>query len=240
MSDTTATEVPEQQDPSVALERVVGQLRESLTDLSYDELLRKLSPAVAASRALVVAPDLPVVSPLSDATKAALTKLPLVFAKIVPDTVRKLEPEELDGLLEERYVLDEIEGTIKKRKESIRSAVCNHLDTEHADDANLERDDKGHVLIKERIIVAKQPKCFSLELRSDAPEVTAEALKAVADDPDFDGFTHDDYLEMTTPVRVVDEHKTMLRLRKDPTLLRALAEATRPGKTTASLYLRKA
>jgi hypothetical protein len=238
MSDTTTTEqAPEAS--SVALERVIGQLRERVSDLSYDELLRKLSPAVAP-RAEIEVLDLPDVSPLSDDQKAALVKLPLVYGKVVPDTVRALEPAELQSLLEERYVLDEIEATIKKRKESIRSAICNHIDKQHEGEDGVERDDKGHVLIKEKVKVTGQPKCFSLELRTEAPEATAEGLKALADDPEFSEFTHDDYLEMTVPARVVDEHRVMLALRKNPVLLRALAKATRPGRTTASLYVRKA
>lgn len=238
MSDTTVTE-PEKTEPSKALERITSDLRGALADISLDDLLKKLQPALAP-RAEVELLDIPAISPLSDEQKAALTKLPLVYGKVCPDTVRKLEATEVKDLLEERYVLDDVEDICKKRKEAIRSAVCNHIDMEHADD-DLPRDDKGHVLIKEKVKVAGQPKCFSLELRSyEPPFVTAEALKELADDPEVENFSQADYLAMTTQTRVVDEHKVMLALQKNPVLLQAIAKATRPGKTGASLFVRKA
>lgn len=232
MSDTATNET------TTDLERVVGQLRPLVADLSFDELLRRFVPAVAP-RVEIEQIDLPTVSPLTDEQKAALTLLPKVFGKVNTTERRKLEPAELGDLLDERVVIGDIGAFLDKRKEAIRTMVLNHIDTAHADDKKpVEHDSKGHVLIAEKVRVEGKAKCFSVELREGTPDVDADVLKEIAQDDAYPEFTNDDYLAMTTATRVVDEHKVMLALRKDPTLLRALAKATRPGKTTASLNLR--
>lgn len=252
MTDTatpTATEeVPE--EPGKALERIVGELQKRLTDISYSDLISAIAPKPLALPAPAQAP-LP--AEITPKQKAALEKLPKVFGKVVPTERRALEPIEVGKLLDEREVLDEIATMAEKRKGGIRTTICNHLDVtaendgkvEHDEDGNIKNvlfDKDGHYLLGGEARAPKHEKMFRRELRSNSPTLSEGILKELADDPDIDFISHRDFLDMTSQVRVLDENKVMLALRKNPKLLMAIARATTSATTpqTGSLNIRKA
>ena len=151
------------------------------------------------------------------------------------DEVRALTPAESEALMAERVQLDELEAYIKDRKEAMKAAVYQTLDANAvasgaADTAD--RDDKGYLILKDRLPVPKLGFAFSREVRSGAPEMTVEGLEANLD--------HEDFLACTTQVRVVDEAKVMLHVRNKPEIVPGLAKAIVAKPATTSLYKRKA
>jgi len=175
---------------------------------------------------------------------AALERLPLVYGTVVPDTKRQLSGAELTALHGERTTLDVIEKMVKARKEDIRDTIVNHFDERLREDGDTEGafiDDRGHFTVAAHQNIDGTKKCWSWEVREGSGgDISETALKALADDPDSP-LTHDDYLAMTTPVRLVDEHKLMLHLRKRPELVGELSKAiSAKGVPVGSLYVRAA
>jgi hypothetical protein len=153
---------------------------------------------------------------------------------------RILEQTEIDALNEERVQLDAMEKYIAARKAAHRAMIFNHLDVEieNSSEDVPEADDKGHYILPGEVFTTGGHR-FTRELRKGSPELSAESLRAVEEEFDDAVFSHEDYLAMTTPVRVLDEEKTLILLRTKPELVEVLARASKPGKTTASLYRRK-
>lgn len=184
--------------------------------------------------------DIPVPVRADENTVVALR----ATTEIEPLTVterRLLDQSEIDALNEERVQLDAMEKYITARKAAHRAMIFNHLDVEierDCGDAVPEADDKGHYVLPGEVYTTGGHR-FTRELRKGSPELTAEALRNVEDEFDDSVFSHEDYLAMTTPVRVLDEEKTLILLRTKPELVEVLARASKPGKTTASLYRRK-
>lgn len=241
ISAALAAELGQTPPPSADLELLVKTATEKLHDTAVDlaQVLRALSPP-AEKPALPSEPPLPAV--ITEEQEEALRRLPEVFGKVVPHQVRKLTQPELAALAEERDVLDEIARMATKRKDDgIRVAVANHFDTEyqekHADDEEIERDKRGHIVAADEVRIPDLGKKFVRQVSESAPGLSGAALKALETTGEL---SHDDYLAMTRPERIVDENKIMLLLRKKPELLRALQKATTPASKTASIYLRKA
>lgn len=230
--------------PAMPLEHIVKLVVEQVNQgsVSFDDVLKAIAPAVVPP-ALTAAVPLPKTAALSNAQQQALARLPQVFGQVVPTERRPLQPAEIAALIDEKEVLDEVKKLAESRtSEGIRTAIFNHLDIEIEKSLGEEpplRDKNGHYVAPgECLGTSGSGKRFTREVRGGAPELSAEALKALADDEDED-FTHDDYLAMTTAVRQVDENKVMLALKKNPNLIHAIRKATvRPAPTTA-LYLRK-
>lgn len=208
---------------------------------SLPEVLRTIS------RSVVPAPaerpvDIPKTVVLTEAASAAMQAV-AEMSLVQVSARRTLTPKEIDDLLFERAALDAIEKFVKDRKEAQRSMVFNHLDVEvdgQAIAAAAELDDKGHWLVPGKLTVVGADKCFSREVAEASPTLTADALLEVASDDSGIDFTHDDFLACTTQVRVIDEAKTMLHLRKKPTIVDAIGQATVAGKPRSSHYVRKA
>lgn len=185
---------------------------------------------------VAIAPNSAVLEAVRDAVVAA--------AEVAPVTVterRRLDQDEVNRLMKERIELDEIEKYIKARKDAMKTMVFNHLDIDVEEaGAVATPDSKGHYLAKGEV-VSNVGHRFTRELRSGSPTVTAEALEDLVESGTVseDVFSHEDYLACTTQVRVLDEEKTLLHMRKRPEIVEALAAAAVPGKTTASLNRRK-
>jgi hypothetical protein len=155
------------------------------------------------------------------------------------DEVRPLTPAETEALMAERVQLDELEAYIKDRKEAMKSMVYQTLDDAAVKAAaaagaevDAERDDKGYLILKDRLPVPKLGLAFSREPRSGSPEMTVEGLEANLD--------REDFLACTTQVRVVDEAKVMLHVRSKPGIVEGLARSIVPKPSTTSLFKRKA
>lgn len=207
--------------------------------LAFTDLLRTVSKREDDTATLPV--DLPKSVVATSEQLTALASLPSTVAvAVTPTERRRLEADELVALMDERGLLDAVAKLIEDRKEAQRAALFNHFDVEAESTGQTgERDKKGHLLAKAEVVVPGSGKKFTREVRSGSPTLTAEALEAVAQDDSVAGFDHDDYIACTTQVRVVDEAKVLLHLRKKPSIITALAAATQPGSTTAALYVRK-
>jgi hypothetical protein len=204
--------------------------------ITLADLLKEISPTEPV--ALVPMPQAPLPVAITVKQREALDRVTEVFASVVPKTRRALEPREVHAIIEERMTLDELEDLAEKRKDAIRTTICNHLDVkaeQSGEATDAPRDAKGHYVLKGKAGVPDMPKVFSRELRTNAPTLDVEALEEMVQAGELD---RADFLAMTTQTRIVDENKVMLALKKDPSLVRVLAQATRPGSKTASVYLR--
>lgn len=193
-------------------------------------------------------PPPPAVVPLpkeiTEPQRAALEILPTVFGMVVPDQKRALTPGELSLLHTERQTLDTVEKMAAARKADIRTTLVNHFDVQ-AEAAGVPegtfRDAEGHVLKSAKVIIPGTDRAFSWEVRDGSGgDITDQALQDLVKDPDS-AFTHEDYLAMTSQVRVVDEPKFLLHLRKHPELAAEIAKAITPkGAPVGALYVRSA
>lgn len=190
--------------------------------------------AVAEPAAIEARAPLPAV--ITEQQKAALARLTEVFGKVVPTEVRCLTTDEVTDLMDERLTLDEVEKLAKDRKAVIRTTVLNHIDSEPQED-DLPRDKEGHVLRAAKVTDPSHGKAFSWELRNHGGTLDVSALLRLVEDGTIDRST---YLSMTTQVRVVDENKVMLELKKHPELIDALGDAVTKTGQTGALNLREA
>ncbi len=254
MSTQTGTDAPAADDAAKtqALAQVTTAIRKvNEGAISFADLLKLVAPPPPPE----VAPAQPAPVPgITAEQRKALERVVEVFGKVVPTERRVLTVPEVGQLIEERMTLDAITDLAEKRKEGIRTTVCNHLDLELEAEATKSgaelphRDDKGHYVANGKARNPDQPKQFSRETRGSSPTLDPEALRLLADDAGLQAklaeagitFTHADYLAMTRPVRVVDEAQVMLHLRKNPHLVHAIKLATTSKPSTASVYLRKA
>lgn len=256
MTTTAPTPTVEEADAAAALERVQQAIAKVASDsINFTDLLRLVAPTPVLPPPPAQAPPLPVIT---DEQRRALARVIEVFGVVVPDTRRTLAVPEVSALIEERLVLDEISELAEKRKDGIRTAVCNHLDCKIEEEAETlraagetaelpPRDGKGHYVKPGKVGAPGQPKQFSREVRSGAVSVDVDLLRALADDPALQeglaeagvDFTHEDYLAMTRPVRVLDEAKVMIALRSNPSLVHAIRLATKAAPATAAVSMRK-
>lgn len=183
-----------------------------------------------------ILPDLKVIAAVDTIVKASKEVAPLTVTER-----RKLDQAEVDTLMAERDELDVLEKYIKARKAAHRTMVFNHLDIELEAAGKTGPTSKDGHYITDGELVTTGGHRFTREIRTGAPVLTAEALEdLVAEDGvSEDVFSHADYLACTTQVRVLDEEKTLIHLRRNPEAVEALALAAMPGTATASLNRRK-
>lgn len=200
---------------------------------------RLAKPAVAPP----VPDKVPLPAQITEDERKALAKLPEVFGSVVPVRKRELASVEVEAIYRERECLDVIAKMIDARKADIRTAVVNHFDAklEATGAEQTWRDAEGHYVVAAHENIPNSKKCWSWEVREgSAPGITEASLKHLVDDPDS-SFTHEDYLAMTSQVRVVDENKFLLHLRKNPTLLGEISKAVEAkGAPVGGLYVRAA
>ncbi len=190
--------------------------------------------ALAVPEAAEVETQAPLPAVITDTQKAALAKLTKVFGKVVPTEVRALTDDEVTDLMDERLTLDEVEKLAKDRKAVIRTTVLNHIDTETEEE--VPRDKEGHVLRAAKVDDPAHGKSFSWEMRKHGGALDPEGLLALVEAGTIERST---YLAMTTQVRVVDENKVMLELKKHPELIDALGDAITKTGQTGALNLRE-
>lgn len=235
------TETPEPTQQTADLEQVVRLVVDRINDgsLAFGDLLKHLAPPPPTP---VVPAHAPVPAVITDEQRLAITKLDTVFGKVVPTDRRKLAPAEVTALVEEKKTLDQLKKLAEDRHEGMRTTLFNHLDLE-AEEAgaaseDTPRDKRGHYVLGGEVLGSPGTgKKFTREVREGAPSLDAEALKALIGQEGLD-FTNDDYLDMTTQTRLVDEHKVMLALKKKPALIQAIKLATRRSDPSAAMFLR--
>lgn len=241
MTDTPATSEVVLPD-AATLQRLRTALNKGTID--YKALVDDLAPAPEKVVVERVESRVPAPRELTSTDLEALKRLPEVFGSVQPESKRTLTDDEMTALHEERSVLKVVESVTSGRIDDIADVVKNHADLKAEDDFTdeaprplLTKD--GHWAVKRRFPVSDTDEDFSVEVRKGSATLDPAALKALADDPTFEGFTHADYLAMTEQTRVFDEHKAMLHLKKRPELVEVLARATSRSAPSVSLYPRK-
>lgn len=218
------------------LDRLVKMTVEQINDgaVTLDKVLATIAPQPVEEAAPAT---LPVPREITQEEEQALVKVSEVFGKVTPTERRKLTPEEISKLIEEKETLDTLKKMADSRlDEGVKVAIHNHLDVE-AEEQGLTKDARrnanGHYIIGgEARGTANAPKRFTREVRNPKPSINAARLQELVD--------HDTWLAITRPERVLDENKLMLALRKNPELILKMAEATEIGKPVVSINLRKA
>ena len=225
-----------------------GVLGQKIRDgkITLAEVVAILSPPEAEVVPAPSKPPLPVA--ITPKVAEALKQLPAVFGSVVPDERRILSDAELTKLLEERDTIDSIIKTLTERKEkSIRTTVLNHLDVALEDElseqperlAATDRDKEGHYYHSAKANVGDTGKAFSWEVQDGSSVLSPEKLKELDEAGEID---HKLYLEITTPVRVINEQKLLLAMGQQPEeVLATIKAASIPGsKKKGSLYVRNA
>ena len=240
------------------IERVESALSK-IDDLSYADLLKILARPVR-DEPPGAAPPLPVA--ITEEQSRALARLQEVYGKVMPTERRELARAEVRDLMEERLVLDEIEGMTKKRKEDQRTIIFNHFDAGYDRAVGVDgekdmgrepppRNKDGHYVFADDEAVPELGKKFTREVRKGTvtmnprdlealvtdEEAKAEIRKALNDDT-WD-FTHKDFIALTVQTRLFDENKAMIALRKNPGLVAALGHVTKSSAPVVSFHIRK-
>lgn len=223
-----------------ALKAVIAKLNDGSMPLAdvLKALVRATEPLAPA-----IIPPVPPVPAMTKEQQEAIERVKEVFGKVAPQTRRTLKPAEVTALVEEKVTLDALKKMAESRLEDMRATVFHHLDLEAETHITVTdevpRDSRGFLALKGWAKgVPGTGKMLTREVREDAPQIDGDALKALADNPLYEDFTHDDYLAMTTATRVVDEDKFRLHLKTNPRIARVVTQALQKGKVIAAMYLR--
>ena len=220
---------------AISPNRIVATLNKAS---SLVQVLEEIRPLEKTSGKKVV--HIPKRVALNERALAAVDSFPALIADAVcPEERRTLTVDEVRSLLVERENLDLIEKVIKERKEAQRVAVFNHHDATleaSGDTSDVDIDKDGFYLVPGGVGVPEYEKGFVRQIQNGSPSLSADALLEQVGIGDF---THEDYLACTTAVRVIDEAKTLIHLRKKPEVVAAIREATSPGKQISKHALGK-
>lgn len=222
-----------------------GKLSERIRagKVTLADVVKVLVPDEVGSTAPPAKIPLPaVITPLA---QHALDELGDVFGSVVPTERRILSDDELEQILVERETIDTILKLLETRKsDSIKTTILNHLDVVLEDTltperlAELERDKDGHYYYAEKVEVPGTAKAFSWEVTDGTPQLSPAKLKELDEAGEID---HALYLEITEPIRTVNEQKLLLAMSKRPEeVLKVVRAASIPAKKKGSLYVRNA
>lgn len=235
MAASTSTEV--------AVPKSVTDLVEQVRRGDHVDL-KTITSTLRRTEVLKPPAKLPVPRQITTEQGEALVKVVDLFGGVIPLERRALLASEIADLVEERLALDVVADMATKRKDDIRTTFFNHFDVQaeesgEADPETTDRNADGFYALPaaEAPVHGRTPK---REISQGSPSVSIAMLKALADDPTVENFSHADYLECTVQQRVFDEHKFMMLLKKKPELLLAIREAMTPVAKVASFWLRKA
>lgn len=213
--------------------------RAAAADIKSMEDLRTLLRPVPA----VVPQVLPNTTKLDKDERAALERLPEVYGRVVPTEKRVLTEDEVGGLYEERQTLDAIEKLIKDRKEAIRNTVVNSMDCSYEagppDEKAPSRDNKGHFVRDAAVKIPDSKQQFAWEASSGQLQVNLDALRAIAADPEVEEVTHQDFLDVTDQVRVINISAFLDKVKAKPELLKHLHQVVSEGAPKGALYIRR-
>lgn len=182
---------------------------------------------------------------LTDKQKGALKGLAKVFGSVVLTERRELTPDEVNALLGERAVIATIIEMAEKRKGDIRTTVMVGMDAEAEAEEGFDREttllsEDGFYIEGRKLGAKGNEQCFSREVRKGADFVDVAELARIADSGEIEGFDKKLFNNVTRPARVFDEEAALQLLRKKPELIDVILAATRPGKSTIALNVRKA
>lgn len=240
-------------------------LREgSKTLAQVAETLLEPVPDHVPSKEVAPFPDVPQTKVLTEKEKEALLALPTVFGKVVVETRRSLQEQEIAAVAQERDVLKTIVSVLAGREAVVNEYIRHHVDVDaeergvavRADVIRGEkviveatpRDADGHYILASkgnptRVHIPNTNEDFSLEYRAGrAGSVTIDS-HALLDLYEAGEITREQYLALTVERRVFDEAKATAAVIKDESLLEVIAKISRrTGETKpgTSLYVRKA
>lgn len=227
--------VSESTELDVLVQQALVQINSGSITLA--DLLKALSPKQQSAPVPAV---LPKPAEIAEKQRAAMAKVPDVFGQVVPTERRALEPVEVKALVEEKQTLDTVKKMAETRLKDITLTVHNHLDVEI--EAALPeadrpiRDDNGHYIVAGEAPAPGEEQQFTREVKNYAASLSVEGLQL---QEALGLLSHEDFLAMTSQVRVVDEAKVMQAVRKKGELVHVLAAATTAGKQGTSVQLRK-
>lgn len=181
----------------------------------------------------------------------ALKQLPEIFGQVNPDTPRILTRDELLKLASERRTISTLVAVLNKRKdEEIREITSTHLDLVEERDRGARRADlvdddgrvvstaseldaRGHYAIKSEVPLPEIGMKINRTVTRRSAEISAARLKEAEEEGRI---THEDYLALTSQVRVFDPEKARSRMAKLPLeTIKVLREALVPGSVTTSI-----
>ena len=225
---------PEIQETLKALASTIGKGKTTIADVWSSITTTPQPSAVVGERTA------PTVKAITEAQRAALTRLPYVYGQVSPTKDRILSAEELREIVEERDVIDLILGLVKSRKdESIRETLANHLDHLHlaedhepGEECSHEYDGKGHVIVKQEVSVPGAGRKIQKTHTDPKPQLTAEGALRAYEEGAIDRKTYLAITRIPDVPRVLDEEGLVKSVKKDPNLMWALAKYTHtPNKT---------
>ncbi len=206
--------------------------------LSLKELLDALKPHSVVD----VPPSLPVPRRRLTADQIdAMQRLPDLFARVVPDRPRLLATSEVSQLREEVACLKHIAKMAKERTDDVRTTVLNHANRLAEEDGTFGdalKEKDGHAVLS-RDVMDDSGKGFKLVATKPTGHLSELSLKALELDASVPEFTHQDYLAMTRPERVLDDHLAMVHLRKRPDLVEVLTRARVVTATSPSIAFKQ-
>lgn len=197
-------------------------------------------------------PETPKALVITDEVRAALKKLPSVFAATEVTERRELDGKEISLLFDEQEVLEAVADLLIERRETIKTNIRNHIDEVSLAQGRVadegRRDSKGHYIVASkgnpvRVPVPGHNKEYSLEFRSGrsgTASISSERLLQMYEEGEL---TREQYLGLTRETRVFDEQKATKAVLDDPSLMEVVKRAvTYVGQTADSqgLYVRKA
>ncbi len=218
-------------------------------DISIADALAILARGTSVAEVIKKQPVAP--PAITDKQKAALARIPDLYGKVTPTTIRLLTDEELRDLVEERQLIDDIVKFLNARKtETIRETLAYHLDLLAEADAEkakaeglhfdpLTTDAKGeHYAVKQDVQVPDSEHVVARTVTGGKPVLTIAAVEKAHKEGLIDRPT---YLAITkTPEvsRVLDSDGMAKAIKKDPSLLFRLADLTDPVKPGTTITVK--
>jgi hypothetical protein len=225
-----------------------------------DDLL-PAAPEHEVHTEVVPFPAIPKTPILTKEAKAALNRLPNVFAKVLVEERRALTTEEIKALAEERATLKLIVKALTGREAVINENIRTHVDVDHeargvavpkdkvsrTNEVIVEatpRDAAGHYIFAKpqnptRVPIPDSNEEFSLEYKRGSGQVVIDGdeLLALYEEGEV---TREEYLAMTREMRVFDQEKASKAAEKNPRVMEILLEISRRqiSKPGTSLFVR--
>jgi hypothetical protein len=177
-------------------------------------------------------------SPELNASAAMLMELFDQLTKLkLPHVHRQLSPTEQKEIVDALATLKPVAKALKTSEAQLKAALFNHLDEVARANGQISEDtlrtQEGWAVLKGVVEgSAKNAERTPVPGSLTLPESGLRELEEAGE------ITHQEYLEMTSAKRVVDEAKTLAWIRKNPARAGLLAKVATRNRVTASLNLR--
>lgn len=186
----------------------------------------------------------PVPQSLTPEVIEAIQRLPEVFGKTVVTADRALTNAELKAIVEERATIDKVLTPLTKRKdESIREVLANHMDHKAERDENREErtDAKGHYAPWETQNLPVEGTDLKVQrfATGGKPKLTIAQIEALHAEGKIDRPTYLAITKKPEQPRVLDEDGLHKAIQKDPALFFLLASVAEPTTPTTTVKVVK-